>query len=81
MFELAFRSIDGTLWKDAGCTGELDYIDQTSWLLFLKYLDDYQQELASQATLEGCAYSPLMDERYQWKHWAAPKNAAGHIGY
>jgi type I restriction enzyme M protein len=81
MFESAFRSIDDTLWKDAGCTGELDYIEQTSWLLFLKYLDDYEQELASQATLEGRAYSPLMDERYQWKHWAAPKNAAGHIDY
>ena len=52
MFESAFRSIDDTLWKDAGCTGELDYIEQTSWLLFLKYLDDYEQELASQATLD-----------------------------
>ena len=81
MFESAFRSIDDTLWKDAGCTGELDYIEQTSWLLFLKYLDDYEQELASQAVLEGRAYSPLMDERFQWRNWAAPKNAAGQIDY
>ena len=30
MFEQAFRSIDDTLWKDAGCTSELDYTEQTS---------------------------------------------------
>jgi len=27
------------LWKEAGCATELDYTEQTSWLLFLKYLD------------------------------------------
>ena len=39
MFEQAFRNIDGVLRKEAGCTTELDYTEQTSWLLFLKYLD------------------------------------------
>lgn len=39
MFEQAFRNIDDVLWKEAGCTTELDYTEQTSWLLFLKYLD------------------------------------------
>ena len=81
MFESVFRNIDDTLWKDAGCTGEMDTIEQTSWLLFLKYLDDYEQELASQARLEGRAYSPLMDECHQWNNWAALKNATGHIDY
>jgi hypothetical protein len=37
--EQAFRNIDDVLWKEAGCTTELDYTEQTSWLLFLKYLD------------------------------------------
>jgi type I restriction enzyme M protein len=39
MFEQAFKNIDYVLWKDTGCTSELDYTEQTSWLLFLKYLD------------------------------------------
>ena len=39
MFEQAFKNIDDVLWKEAGCTTELDYTEQTSWLLFLKYLD------------------------------------------
>jgi type I restriction enzyme M protein len=37
MFEQAFKNIDDVLWKDAGCTSELDYTEQSSWLLFLKY--------------------------------------------
>ncbi len=37
MFEQAFKAIDDVLWKEAGCTTELDYTEQTSWLLFLKY--------------------------------------------
>ena len=39
MFQQAFKNIDDVLWKEAGCTTELDYTEQTSWLLFLKYLE------------------------------------------
>jgi type I restriction enzyme M protein len=39
MFEQAFKNIDDVLRKEAGCTTELDYTEQTCWLLFLKYLD------------------------------------------
>ncbi|MEO7623099.1 MAG: type I restriction-modification system subunit M N-terminal domain-containing protein [Gallionella sp.] len=39
MFEQAFKNIDDDLRKEAGCASELDYTEQTSWLLFLKYLD------------------------------------------
>ena len=38
MFEQAFKNIDDVLRKEAGCASELDYTEQTSWLLFLKYL-------------------------------------------
>ena len=53
MFEQAFRNIDDVLWKEAGCTTELDYTEQTSWLLFLKYLDGLEQDRAAIAELEG----------------------------
>ena len=33
MFQQAFKNIDDVLWKDAGCTSELDYTEQSSWLL------------------------------------------------
>ena len=40
MFEQTFKNIDNILHKDSDCGNELDYVEQTSWLLFLKYLDD-----------------------------------------
>ena len=49
VFQHAFKNIDDVLWKEAGCSSELDYTEQTSWLLFLKYLDDLEQDLADQA--------------------------------
>ena len=49
MFEQAFKNIDDVLWKDAGCTSELDYTEQTSWLLFLKYLDALERDKATEA--------------------------------
>ena len=43
MFEQTFKNIDDILHKDAGCGSELDYVEQTSWVLFLKYLDDLEK--------------------------------------
>jgi len=44
MFEQTFKNIDDILHKDAGCSSELDYVEQTSWILFLKYLDDFEKD-------------------------------------
>jgi type I restriction enzyme M protein len=57
MFEQAFRNIDDVLRKEAGCTTELDYTEQTSWLLFLKYLDDLEHDKATEAALDGKNYT------------------------
>ncbi len=40
MFEQIFKNIDDVLRQETGCGTELDYTEQTSWMLFLKYLDD-----------------------------------------
>jgi len=53
MFEQAFKNIDDVLWKEAGCTTALDYTEQTSWLLFLKYLDALEQDKAMENTDGG----------------------------
>ena len=52
MFEQAFKNIDDVLWKEAGCTTELDYTEQSSWLLFLKYLDNLEAEAMSRTQLK-----------------------------
>ncbi len=81
MFEQAFRNIDDTLRKEAGCTTELDYTEQTSWLLFLKYLDALEQDKATEAELEGKPYSFILDAPYRWEMWAAPKDLIGRIDH
>jgi len=81
MFEHAFRNIDDILRKEAGCTTELDYTEQTSWLLFLKYLDGLEQDRATEAKLEGRKYSYILDKDYRWESWAAPKDKSGKVDH
>jgi len=73
MFEQAFKNIDDVLWKDAGCTSELDYTEQTSWLLFLKYIDDLEHDKVTEAQLDGKKYTFILEKPYRWDTWAAPK--------
>ena len=81
MFEQAFRNIDDALRKEAGCATELDYSEQTSWLLFLKYLDGLEQDRATEAMLEGRAHTPILDPEFRWESWAAPKDASGQLDH
>ena len=81
MFEQAFKNIDDVLWKEAGCSSELDYTEQTSWLLFLKYLDGLEQDKSDEAALEGKKYTFILDKPYRWESWAAPKGADGQIDH
>jgi type I restriction enzyme M protein len=81
MFEQAFKNIDDVLRNEAGCTTELDYTEQTSWLLFLKYLDDLEQEKAMEAKLDGEKYSHILDKPYRWESWAAPKGKDGKLDH
>jgi type I restriction enzyme M protein len=82
MFEQAFRNIDDILRKEAGCTTELDYTEQTSWLLFLKYLDGLEEDKATEAALEGKKYAFFLDKQpYRWESWAAPKDKDGALDH
>ncbi len=81
MFEQTFKNIDDILHKDAGCTSELDYTEQSSWLLFLKYLDALETDKASEAELEGKAYDFILAEVFRWESWAAPKGPDGKLDH
>ncbi len=80
-FETAFRAIDDCLRKEAGCGTELDYTEQTSWLLFLKYLDGLEDDRAAMAALESRSASPILEPAYRWNSWAAPKDASGQLDH
>ncbi|MDR6993117.1 N-6 DNA methylase [Luteimonas sp. 3794] len=76
-YSQAFNAIDKAMRNDEGLASELDYAEQTSWLLFLKYLDDMEHEWADEAALEGKTYAPILARPYRWQDWAAPKIADG----
>jgi len=81
MFEQTFKNIDDILHKDAGCSSELDYTEQTSWMLFLKYLDDLERAKSQYADMDGEDYQFIIDEEHRWSSWAAPKKANGEFDH
>jgi type I restriction enzyme M protein len=81
VFEQTFKNIDDILHKDAGCGSELDYVEQTSWILFLKYLEDLERDKQTAAQLAGKTYQPIIQEQYKWHVWAAPKTPDGKIDH
>jgi type I restriction enzyme M protein len=81
LFEQTFKNIDDVLWKDAGCSNELDYVEQTSWILFLKYLDDFEKDKKTAAQLAGKSYTNIISPEFRWNVWAAPKENQGKIDH
>ncbi len=81
MFEQTFKNIDDILWKDAGCSTELDYAEQSSWILFLKWLNDYEKEKKTKASLENKKFKPILDKEYQWSSWAIIKTKDGKVDF
>ena len=78
-YESVFKAIDNILRNEAGCSNELDYVEQTSWLLFLKYLDDYETEQEEFARLSNKPYKRILNGFYRWSSWAAPKKSDGTL--
>ncbi len=81
MFEQTFNNLDNVLRQEAGCTTELDYTEQTSWMLFLKYLNDLEQDRAMYAELKSKKYKYIIDKKYHWSRWAAPKKPDGSFDH
>ena len=81
MFEQVFKNVDDLLRKDAGCSSELDYVEQTSWILFLKYLSDLEKDRKDEAKLAGKPYRPIIKKEFSWEIWATPKTKGGKIDH
>ena len=81
MYEQAFKNIENVLFKEAGCTTELDYTEQTSWVLFLKYLDGLEQERAMEAQLAGRKQAFILEPQFRWESWACPKGKDGKLDH
>ena len=76
-FESTFKAIDNTLRHDDGCSTALDYVEQSSWVLFLKYFDDLELTREQAAELEETHYERVIGGDYRWNKWAMPLDATG----
>lgn len=81
MFEQTFKNIDDVLYKDSGADSELDYIQQTSWVLFLRYLDELEKNKKDEAELRGKEYTPIIADEFKWNTWAMPKDDEGNLDH
>ena len=81
MFEQVFKNIDDILHKDSGCGSELDYVEQSSWVLFLKYLEDFERDRIAAAELRGEECMPIIKKKFRWSTWATPKAKDGSLDH
>jgi type I restriction enzyme M protein len=82
MFEQVFKNIDNLLRVDGGGGGgELVYTEQTSWILFLRYLDEIENEKAEKAIYSDKEYKKIIDHKFTWEAWAFPKNEKGELDH
>ncbi|MGK0308160.1 MAG: type I restriction enzyme M protein [Urechidicola sp.] len=81
MFEKVFKNIDDILRRDGGCKGETSYVEQTSWIIFLKYLSDLEIVRSDEAELSSKKYVNIFPIEFSWDVWACPKLENGKIDH
>ena len=77
----SFKKIDDILRKDDGLSTALDYIRQTSWILFLKFIEEIETTNAERAELGGKEHTYILNKKYRWTNWAVPKKEDGSIDH
>ena len=61
------KSLQNIMRKDPGVSGDAQRIEQVGWMIFLKIMDDKDQELE----LIHDNYASVIPEKLQWRNWAA----------
>ena len=59
------KSFEDIMRRDAGLNGDAQYIEQITWLLFLKAFDVKEMEWGLKEN-----YSAVIPEKFQWRNWA-----------
>lgn len=68
------NSVRNIMRQDRGISGDAQRLEQLGWMLFLKIMDDKDQELE----VIKDKYVSVIPEKYQWRNWAAnPEGITG----
>ena len=68
------KNVRNIMRQDRGISGDAQRLEQLGWMLFLKILDEKDQELE----LIRAKYQSVIPEKFQWRNWA--KNPEGITG-
>lgn len=60
------KNVRNIMRQDRGVSGDAQRLEQLGWLLFLKILDDKDQELE----LIRDRYKSVIPQKFQWRNWA-----------
>lgn len=71
--------ITDILRRDDGISGAMHYTEQISWILFLKFLNDFEYNKSAEAKLSGKRYDFVIDPEHRWNVWACPKDSDGKL--
>ena len=71
--------ITDILRRDDGISGAMHYTEQISWILFLKFLNDFEENKADESILEGKEYEYVIRKDLRWASWACPKDDNGKL--
>jgi type I restriction enzyme M protein len=72
------QSLNSAIWsvcdilRSANLAGALQYVPELTWLLFLRILDEREEEEQDEAEAVGRAFTPSLAYPYRWRDWAAP---------
>src|SRR3989344_5765553 len=52
--------------------GAMQYIPELTWMMFLRILDEKEQEEEMQCEAVDKSFKPSLNEPYRWKDWGSP---------
>ncbi len=58
--------------QDDNTNSLLDYVEQISWLLFLKCFEELENKNRDEAKFKDKSYSTIIIKKYQWSTWTNP---------
>ena len=72
------RSVDQTIWticdilRRSGRASALQYVPELTWILFLRILDEREEQEAQESDLLGLSFTYSIEPPHRWRDWAAP---------
>ncbi len=66
--------------RDDGTNGINEYIEQISWMFFLKVFEDLENRFEAEHALQGKKYDRIIPKKYSWSEWTK-KNTKEIIGF